>query len=381
MTPGPGNRIDLRASRPAIGVTSCGSCGLWGRQGGYHVRVAHRFGPGWGRPPGAIYPSARVTIPPLPGPVVNAPAANAVSLREAFEIGSPTFSARGGDRSVDPSIEPLFEQLSELCTLPAVAQQVIQVANDDTSDADDLLAVIEQDPAVATKLMQVVNSAYCGLRNPVGDLKMAVTLLGSDRVRNLALTVSVGELFGRDTPVGQLDPLRLWDHSLCVATVSRMIAQRGRHCDPDEAYLAGLIHDLGLLFINQHLVKVAPRVLAHLAEGVSLSTAERRVFAFDHAQLGAYVAWRANLPTRIVEAIDHHHATKDCPDEGLPLTRTVAVANYLATRHGRGAIAGRRLPAPAEGVLEPLGLNLQALRHLWAELPDAIAGVDEVASL
>lgn len=305
--------------------------------------------------------------------------ANAASLRAAFEIGSPTFSARSGNRAVDPSIEGLFEKLSDLCTLPAIAHQVIQVAEDDSSNADDVLHVIEQDPAVATKLMQVVNSAYCGLRNPVGDLKTAVTLLGLDRVRNLALTVSIGDLFSRDTPVGSLDPVRLWDHSVCVATVSRLVAQRGHTCNPDEAYLAGLIHDLGLLFVNQHLAKLAPRVLAHCATGASLPTAERRVLAFDHAQLGAYVAWRANLPGRIVEAIDHHHATQDCPDEGRELARTVSVANYLATRYGRGSIAGRRLPAPPEGVLESMGLNLQALRHLWAELPATVANVHELS--
>lgn len=310
---------------------------------------------------------------------MTATASNAVSLRAAFESGSPTFSARSGDRAIDPSIEALFEQLSELCTLPSIAQKVITVANDDSSDADDLLEVIEQDPSVAAKLMQVVNSAYCGLRNPVGDLKMSVTLLGVDRVRNLAMTVSLGELFGRDTPVGRFDPMRLWDHSVCVATVSRLIAERSKACNPDEAYLAGLIHDIGLLFVNQHLAKLAPKVLAQCAAGASLPTAERRVMAFDHAQLGAYVAWRSNLPCRLVEAIDHHHSTHDCPEEGRELARTVSVANYLATRFGRGSLEGRRLPAPSEGLLQPMGLSLPALRDLWGELPEAVANVNELS--
>ncbi|WP_197524681.1 HDOD domain-containing protein [Botrimarina hoheduenensis] len=281
-------------------------------------------------------------------------------------------------RRVHPSIEPMFERLGGLCSLPAIAEKVIQVAEDELSDATDLLTVIEQDAAVATRLMQVVNSSYCGLRNPVGDLKTAVTMLGQDRVRNLALTVSIGGQFQRATPLGQLDPARLWDHSVCVATIARIAASRSNACNPDEAYLAGLLHDLGLLFITQQLAPLVPRVLARLATGSSLCDAEREVMAFDHAQLGAYVAWRAGFPDHQVAAIDYHHTTYEASPAAQPLTQTVAVANYLATRYGRGAIEGRRLPAPGEGMLRTLGFTLPQLRDLWDDLPDTVA---EVAAL
>lgn len=298
--------------------------------------------------------------------------------KPASDVGLPNGSAVAGERALHATIEPFFEKLGTLCSLPVVAQQVIQVSEDPNSDADDLLEVIEQDTAIAARLMNVVNSAYCGLRNPVGDLKTAVTMLGLTQVRNLALTVSIGDRFGRDTPVGRLDPVRLWDHSVCVATVCRLIAQRGRYCNPDEAYLAGLLHDIGLLIINQHLEKLVPRVLVRTKTGVPLPVAEREVMAFDHAQIGAYVAWRSNLPEPLVTAIDYHHDPLNCPEEGRELTRVVSVGNYLATRYGRGSIEGRRLPAPPESVLEPMGLNLQAFRHLWAELPEAIQSVAAV---
>lgn len=265
--------------------------------------------------------------------------------------------------------------------LPAIAQKVIQVAEDASTDADDLLRVVEQDSAVAARLMQVVNSAYCGLRNPVGDLKTALTLLGVERVRNLALTISVGGVFGRDTPVGRLDPIRLWDHSVCVATVARLIARHSDYCNPEEAYLAGLLHDIGLLFVNQHLGKLVPRVLAQTKTGLSLTEAERRVLAFDHAQVGAYVAWRCSFPEPLVEAIDYHHTPLLCPELGRNLARVVSVANYLATRYGRGSVAGRRLPAPPEGVLEPMGIDQRVFRHLWAELPESIANVSQLTGV
>lgn len=303
----------------------------------------------------------------------------AVLIRGRSLTTSPaTTEVESRGRRIHPAIEPLFDKLGELCTLPAIAEQVIQVAEDDASDADDMLAVIEQDAAVATRVMQVVNSSYCGLRNPVGDLKSAVTLLGGDRVRNLALTVSIGEQFSCVTTVGEFDPEQLWDHSVCVATVARKASLQSGVGNPDEAYLAGLLHDLGLLFISQHLHPLLPRVLAQVATGVSLVEAEQNIMAFDHAQLGAYVAWRANLPERIVSAIDYHHGPYITDIEGHELVQLVAVANYLATRYGRGSIQGRRLPAPSEGLLAPLGLTLQTLRALWDDMPETVANVSEL---
>ncbi|MEN0110552.1 MAG: HDOD domain-containing protein [Planctomycetota bacterium] len=307
-------------------------------------------------------------------PVVADPAESLAGLA-GFAKGS---SALDGDRAIDPRIEPLFSKLGGLCSLPAVAQQVIQVADDPDADAGDLVDVIEQDPAVAVRLMQVVNSAYCGLRNPVGDLRTAVTMLGSERVGTLALTVSIGAMFSRDTPVGRFDPERLWDHSVCVATVSRHLAARVAGVHPDEAYLAGLLHDLGLLFITQHLEPLTPKVLVRVEAGGALAVAEREVMGFDHAQVGAYVAWRANLPETLVGAIDYHHDPLSCPKACQRITRVVSLANYLATRHGRGSIEGRRLPAPPEGVLQPLGVDLHSFRSMWSELPHTLAGVEEL---
>ena len=314
--------------------------------------------------------SIKCIPPPLPLPTVPA----------ELPTSDNTLTTASGMREIHPAIEPLFQKLGSLCTLPAVAEKVLQVTDNDDSDADDLLAVIEQDPAIATRLMKVVNSAYCGLRNPVADLKTAITMLGVEQVRNLALTLSIGGVFGRPTPVGGLDPERLWDHSVCVATISRLVAVKGKHCHPDEAYLAGLLHDLGLLFTNQHLEKLVPRVMVRLKTGLPLNGAEQQILGFDHAQLGAYVAWRSNFPERIVTAIDYHHDPIDCPEEGRSLTHVVVVANYLATRFERGSIEGRRLPAPPEEVLKPMGLNLSALRHLWAELPEAMAHVSQLTA-
>lgn len=284
-----------------------------------------------------------------------------------------------GKRALNPTIEPLFQKLGGLCSLPDVAHKVMEVCEDPDSDSEDLRQVIEEDIAITTRMMRVVNSAYWGIRGGVADLKTAITVLGVNGVKNIALTISIGEQFlSQRFADERIDPARLWDHSVCVAAVSRIVAQRVRLAQPEEAYTAGLLHDLGLLFIGQHLNHLAQRVLTRCEDGWSLCDAERAVLAFDHAQLGAYVTWRSAFPDRLVLAIDYHHDPLSCPEPGLALARIVSVANYMATRFGRGSIEGRRLPAPSEDLLGPMGLDLGDLREIWTELPETFQQVSEL---
>ena len=286
-----------------------------------------------------------------------------------------------GKRAINPTIEPLFEKLGALCSLPGIAQKIIVVCEDENSDAQDLLEVVEEDAAIATQVLKFVNSAYWGIRGGVADLKTAVTVLGVNKVRNLALTASVGSRFNTTSAHAYLDPQRLWDHSVCVAGVARHVASRTGYAQPEEAYMAGLLHDIGLLFIGQHLDQLVSRVFDRCEGGLPLCESERLVLAFDHAQLGAYVAWRSSLPDRLTLAIDYHHDPLSCPEAGHSLASVVCVANYLATRFGHGSIAGRRLPPPSQQLLEPIGLDLEELRLIWDDLPETITQVREMLNM
>lgn len=283
-------------------------------------------------------------------------------------------------RPVNAKIDPLFQKLCDLCTLPSIAVQIIQVAEDENSNADDLLAVIEQDPNIAMQLMKVVNSSYCAIRGGVGDLKMAISLLGTKNVRNLALTVSVGAIYNRPTTVGEINPTHLWDHSVCVATLSRTISKRQKIGNPEEAYLVGLLHDLGLIFVNQFLGDLIPKVFLLYRTGVDFYEAERRILGFDHVQLGAHVAMKSGMPDRHVVAIDHHRQPQNCPEEGSDLAHAVYVADYLASRYGHNAFESHRQPAPKAHQLSPLGLVNSDLKSIWGELPETLASVKELAN-
>ncbi|MEM6329206.1 MAG: HDOD domain-containing protein, partial [Planctomycetota bacterium] len=284
-------------------------------------------------------------------------------------------------RMITAELEKLFHKISDIASFPAIARKIINVASNDDASVEDLLEVVEQDPVLSLKILQTVNSAYYGLPNEVADLRTGVTLLGMKQVRNMALTVIVGRHYAMPSAVGYIDPTKMWDHSVCVAAAARVVAQKTGAADPDEAYLAGLIHDAGLLVIDQQFEKELPRVLAHYKTNRCWMQAEQEVLSFDHAQLGAYIAWRSGFPHRLVAAVDYHHCPTEASDDVAPLSAVVSVANYLVSRLGRMAMQDRRLSPPLEVVFERLQLDRRQVRTLWGELEAVLDTVGELKQL
>lgn len=278
--------------------------------------------------------------------------------------------------SIDPQLESLFERLHSLASPPAIVPQVLSIATRADSSADDLRRVIEKDPALSVRLLQLTNSSYYSLRHEVSDLQTAVSLLGVAKVRNLALSIAMSEQFKAPSGVGNLDPKQLWDHSVCTAAVARLISDRCGIEEPEKVYLAALVHDLGLNVLEQHMPEQTPRVYVRFCAGQDWTDAEREVLGFDHAQLGAYLASRTGFGLRTIQAIEFHHRAGEAPEESRDLAALIAAANYLVTRNGRGSVKKRRIVAT--DAIEHLGLSNNRLRDLWSELEAALASVAEL---
>lgn len=284
-------------------------------------------------------------------------------------------------RNITAELEQSFQKISEMASFPAVARKVLQVAGKQDVTTDDMLEVVEQDPALALRILQTVNSSYYGLRNTVADLRSGITLLGIKQVRNIALTVVVGKHFAKPTNVGSIDPARLWDHSVSTAAAARLIANKTKSADAEESYLAGLIHDAGLLAIDQHLEDEIPRIMVRFKSNRSWMEAEQDVLSYDHAQLGAYIAWRSGFPYRLVAAVDYHHQPTQAPEDITPLASVVAVSNYFVSRMGRSVMEDRRLSPPQQRVFDCLQLSRIEVRELWTELEDLLETVGELKAL
>ncbi len=277
---------------------------------------------------------------------------------------------------IDPTARPalctMFRRIGELTTLPTAAQRVMALVADASSTATDLLTVVEGDPVLAAKVLRRVNSAFYSLRNRVADLRSAISLLGFREIRNLALAVYLARMFDEGDQYRTFSRQGLWDHSVATAQAARLVATACRRDVIDEAYLAGLLHDLGLILLDRFLPKYLFQVVDRVNDGVDTCEAETQLLSFDHTQLGAFVARQWNFPSVVIAATAYHHEPLAAPADFRDMTCTVAVANYLCHRAGLSSLGVANVGPPPDEAFAHLELSPERLASVWDRFQGAL---------
>lgn len=229
------------------------------------------------------------------------------------------------------NIEQLVKQVDNLVSCPDVFIRINQLIEDPTSTIDAITRVINQDPSFTARLLRIANSPFYGFSSTIETVARAVTLIGTNQVRHLALSTSVSRTFA-GLPNDLVSVNNFWQHSLYCALASRAIAKRMRRVDPEAVFTAGLLHDIGELVIFNRLPKQARAALELVLDSgdeLPIYLAERQTMGLDHAQVGAALARHWGLPPMLCECIEFHHDVKQAqcfPNE----TAVVHVANTLA---------------------------------------------------
>lgn len=239
-------------------------------------------------------------------------------------------------------LDVLVRRVRDISTIPAIALKVLQVANDPNSGAADLKEVMETDAALSARVLRCVNSSAYAVRTKITNLQQAIAYLGLKQIRNLALTASVSEMFRTDVGIEPYRRTGLWKHLVAVGVCSRLIAKRRRLSNFEDAFLAGLLHDIGIILIDQYSHQRFREIIGRLDQGRLLTELERKVLEFDHCQLGAEVARLWNFPENVRAAIAQHHNGAMYRGEEVHIIRCVAVANLICSLRGISSV-GRNL--------------------------------------
>ncbi len=279
------------------------------------------------------------------------------------------------------ALEQLFRRIGQLSSLPSVAGRILQVAADGESNASDLLQVVSLDPTLAIRIVRTVNTSYYGLKNEVADLKTAISMLGFIEVRKLAMTVYVARLCEEQSSYRGYSREGLWKHLVAVGTIARMVSQVLQREEPEEAYMAGLLHDIGLLLADQYMHDKFCQVIDRVEDGAETDGVEREIFTFDHTDLGAFIATQSNLPERIVTAIRYHHRPSEYQGSERGLLDIIAVANYLASQKNITSLGVQHIPAPTDVVCKSLDLHKQRMAAIIEELDGALESAGILASI
>jgi putative nucleotidyltransferase with HDIG domain len=240
-----------------------------------------------------------------------------------------------------PKLKRFIATAGDLPTVPAVAANIMRLVENPETSADDLRKVIDQDPGVAVRILKVANSSLYGFSRKIETLNHAITLLGFRTVRNLVMAASLRKTFKQ---FGLPEKLLLDHSTLCGAVAMRLSKEVSCAVDSEEAFTAGLLHDLGKIALNNSSRKEYTKVVARTYnEGVSFREAEMDEFGFDHAELGACVAEKWRLPKRLEYAIRYHHdpeSTEKLDSEDRNLVALTTISTACCTRLG----VGRRNP-------------------------------------
>lgn len=278
------------------------------------------------------------------------------------------------------------KQLSHIATLPEVTLGIIELVEDPNSSAQDLNALIGRDPALSARVLKVVNSAFYGLPRQIGSINRAISLLGLNAVKNIAIAASLAKLFRGGALCDRFDAKELWAHSIAVATASKLLAKEARKSSGDEAFLAGLMHDIGVMVALQtdraKLVKVFGDMQFD-ADGnplIDFRMVERAVFGADHGHFGEALCEQWKFPRSLALACGHHHDPMRAPAESRHIPWIVYIADRLATENEgfRIDLLDRTI---AKEALDALGLTEAQLDSVREQLTAALDEATATLSL
>jgi len=268
-----------------------------------------------------------------------------------------------------PSDQDIRNRLlvTRLPALPHILLKLMEYCQTEDVGMAELAALIAKDPAIATKILGVANStAYHRGGHKVG-LELSLMSLGTDMIRTLVISESVFQTFSNFATSSNINLCGFWKHSLSAAVIARDLAKKIGYSNIDEAYLGGLLHDVGrLAFLAISPNEYAP--IFHSIDDDALCAAEQRTMQISHPEAGAWMIERWKLNSALADSVLYHHESAERMETALPLIRIVFLAHRLSCRPFND-------PDTAQ-VATMCGLNLRDLEILQIE---SIAKIQESA--
>ncbi|MBK7142633.1 MAG: HDOD domain-containing protein [bacterium] len=260
----------------------------------------------------------------------------------------------------------------ELTSLPQTLAEVLRVTREEDSSSQELAKVLMRDPAMTAKVLRIANSPYYGAGRNISTVTQAVVTLGMRTVTALTLSSSVYKLVG-DWKT-QINRTRFWRHSLEVAIGSRMIYEALGKKPSEEAFVAGLLHDIGILVLENSFPEKYRQIWQQVQQGENLVELEEQLWGTNHARVGKFLLEQWNIPVKICEAVGMHHLVFP-PDSAnrseIGLSQAVNLANLIS----RFAIAEGRpkeltfAHENKDTVRASLGFTTDALNRIEEQLP------------
>jgi HD-like signal output (HDOD) protein len=271
----------------------------------------------------------------------------------------------------------LVNNTVELPTMPEVLVRLNEVMANPDSSAEDVAKVVQRDPAVATNILRIVNSAYYGLQVRVSSVSLAISVMGFNMTKKIALKAAVFSVFGkRREKVSHFDPQAFWKHAVFTGIAARTLGSNSAafaEVHAEDLYIAGLLHDIGKIILME---KASARYLGVLkkaaAEGRPDLEVEQQELGFTHADVGSVLAIKWFLPEDLAIAIRYHHRPSADPFH-RSLSSLIHVADQLAWNAGNPSTVGTHLAPLDPDTYRQIELDAAAVAALLPNVREDFA--------
>ncbi|MHB8222229.1 MAG: HDOD domain-containing protein [Desulfurivibrionaceae bacterium] len=271
------------------------------------------------------------------------------------------------------NLRDFLKKVKDLPTISAVANEINACDKNDSLTAKSLGTIISRDPALTATVLKLANSAYYGMAREITSTERAVTILGFDTIKSLALAISVFHVFKNQE--GQLFDLKgLWYHSLAVGLAAKHLALHSPilTCDkalPEQAFICGILHDIGKIAFAQNLPAELAEILKQTRSGnLAQHEIEKSILGFNHQRAGQAMADAWNFPVDYQTVIRMHHAPSAAPAGDNPKIAALIMAVYLGNKIAKALHLGESTdPHMAKVMPEDLG-NLRISNQSLPEI-------------
>ena len=260
---------------------------------------------------------------------------------------------------------------------PLVYRKLHQAMQNPDASFGEFSDIISTDPSLAARLLRIANSPFYGLGSKVETIIHALSIVGIDQLKELALaTILVNQFKGIDRDL--VDMQSFWMHSIGCGLAARTIAKNMGEPHVEPYYTACMLHDIGSLIIYKEIPEKAREILTRCkSEGLSLSTVEKEVLDFTHTEVGAVVFTKWGLPRSLIEAVQYHHHPSEAKEHPL-FPAIVHLADIIAYEMDLGTGGESTIPVLDPAAIQRTGLTRSFLSDIQDDVRDQ---VDEAVSL
>ncbi|MFQ5489557.1 MAG: HDOD domain-containing protein [Phycisphaerae bacterium] len=270
--------------------------------------------------------------------------------------------------------------IGDIATLPEVTVKIIEIVEDHNSTARDLHQVIKTDPALSAKVLKVVNSAFYGLPGQIASVDRAIVLLGMSAVKNISVAASIARLFKTGNMSEQFSAKDLWRHSVSVGVAAKLITKAsGQQAGLDEIFLAGLIHDIGILVERQAYAEQLAEVINRCAAGEGgFRELETKIIGAEHQEFGDGLTTKWKFPRHLRAVVGCHHDPGRLSQELQKLGYTIFIADVLCCQERIGFCLTAADEEITDEDLNAAGISRDQLEEIRSGLEEEVESTEQV---